>query len=90
LPSPPKKVKVKRLETPPVTPATSRKRVAPDDSEHLVEQKPSKRLKTANGNGTSDQFASPNKKRLLEDEGFVMLDKQHDELDDEDNVIVID
>jgi ubiquitin-like 1-activating enzyme E1 B len=88
LPIPPKKFKVKPPSSPsePVTPAVSLKRIAPEDDD-IVEQ-PSKRLKKSTDDGKSEPLASPRKRKLLEEEGIVMLDNLDDRL--EYDVIEID
>lgn len=72
--------------TPLSSPAKATKRPAPDD-EDVLEQQPAKRLKTnASVNGSDP---SPRKKRLLEEDGLVILDGPEGGEEDS-GIIVID
>ncbi|KAI0317545.1 hypothetical protein OF83DRAFT_1283338 [Amylostereum chailletii] len=84
LPSPlphPAKKPPKPKPVPETPPRVSLKRSAPDDDEVELAEGPAKRLKTS-GPG------SPNKRRKLEADGLVMLEKQDEEM--EDDIIVLD
>ncbi|EIN04677.1 hypothetical protein PUNSTDRAFT_146335 [Punctularia strigosozonata HHB-11173 SS5] len=83
LPSPPAKPKpaAPMPSTPP--PSTAVKRPAPDDNEEPLP----KRART-NGAIPDSVFASPSKKRKLDEDGLVMLDTANEEL--RDDVIEID
>jgi ubiquitin-like 1-activating enzyme E1 B len=86
LPQPPKKVKVKP-STPLSSPAKATKRRAPDD-DSIMEEQPAKRLKTStNGNGLD--LSSPRKKRLLEEDGLIILDGPEEGQDGDDEEIII-
>ena len=74
--------------TPLSSPVKATKRPAPDDDEDIVEQQPAKRLKTStNGNGADPD--SPRQKRLLEEDGLVILDDPAQSEDDV-GIIIID
>jgi len=87
LPRPPKKAKAKLPTTPLPSPTKVVKRPAPDDDD-LVEQQPTKRLKTSTNGSGADPY-TPRKKRQLEEDGLIIIDGPEGDQDDTE-VIVID
>lgn len=88
LPQPRKKVKAKVPESPLSSPAKATKRRAPDD-DSIVEEQPAKRLKTST-HGNRLGPSSPRKKRLLEEDGLIILEGPEDNQDEDTEIIDVD
>ncbi|THH14856.1 hypothetical protein EW146_g5545 [Bondarzewia mesenterica] len=92
LPSPlPEPVKKAKPPMPSTPPPASLKRAAPEDDDGISQQPAAKRAKMSNAisNGVpEDKLYSPSKKRMLEDEGLVLLEKEDERM--EDDVIEVD
>ncbi|KZV61476.1 hypothetical protein PENSPDRAFT_643315 [Peniophora sp. CONT] len=85
MPSPAKRP-AKPAPPPPASPAALGKRSAPDDDDIEAAQ-PAK--KVARGSGLPNGPPTPSKRRMLEEDGLVLLE-QGEKVDDDDDVIVLD
>lgn len=70
---------------------SSKKRPAPDDIEE-IDPSVAKRAKTATGNAIGKNAVpfTPSKKRKLEEDGLIMLDRAEEKIEEDPDVIEID
>jgi ubiquitin-like 1-activating enzyme E1 B len=67
----------------------SLKRPAPDWTDGIIDLEPSpKRTKADNARRPGNVIASPSKRRRLDEDGLILMERQDDKLEDE--VIVVD
>lgn len=74
--------------TPLPSPVKATKRRAPDE-DSIMEEQPSKRLKTSRKENKSEP-SSPRKQRQLEEDGLIILDGPEGDQDDDERIIIID